>query len=324
MSVPPGILLPAVTRLSPRVVRVLGMNPGPFTLGGTNTYIVGTGRDRLLIDTGEGRREYLANIDAALADNGGQPAEIATVLLTHHHGDHVGGVAQIAAKFPRATFYKHPSATDDGEVCSKLAAEGFAGAFVPIAPEQTFAVEGATLTAIAAPGHTDDHVCFLLHEEQSLFTGDVILGVGSSVFARYGDYMATLRRLRDLAPSGRIYPGHAEVVECAIAKIDEYIEHRNKREVQLIDALAAAKGASLSILEIVRVVYADTPAHLHAAAGGNMLQYLRKLLAAGRVRCVLPKDVPATVPNETLREWIEENEYITAGEGKTIDRKSVV
>ena len=80
-----------VARLSPRVVRVLGGNPGAFTLQGTNAYLIGTGHRRWLLDTGEGRPAFAANLRSAMEREG--VTELEGILLTHWHRDHVGGVA---------------------------------------------------------------------------------------------------------------------------------------------------------------------------------------------------------------------------------------
>lgn len=97
--------------------------------------------------------------------------------------------------------------------------------YTEIRDGQLFHVEGATLKAVATPGHTSDHTSFYLKEENALFSGDCILGQGSTVFDSLKDYMESLQKLKSLAPK-KIYPGHGPVVENGVEKIDEYIAHR--------------------------------------------------------------------------------------------------
>ena len=162
-----------VERLSPRVVRVLGLNPSPYTLQGTNTYVVGTGSARALIDAGEGGRpHYCANLRTAL----GPAARISHILLTHWHHDHVGGVADVLAmpeaKGARVMKLPRPPELAGPDVRSEMGA---------LADGDVVSVEGATLRVVATPGHTADHVAFVLDEESAVFAGDCILGQGTAV-----------------------------------------------------------------------------------------------------------------------------------------------
>ena len=249
--------LPEVERISPAVIRILGGNPGKFTLQGTNTYLVGTGRDRLLIDTGEGKPSWIAALRRVLASerggagaSGGQgevgetgPAvRIVSALITHRHPDHVGGIAQLLELSPETRVYKHRD-PDRGQEEEGTGADG---ALEEIRDGQTFAVEGATLTAMHTPGHTADHVVFVLREEpaagqdgqqkQALFTGDNVLGHGTAVFEDLGTYLRSLARMGGLLgrPGGPAFPGHGPVLPSAPDQIAEYIEHRRQREAQVL------------------------------------------------------------------------------------------
>ena len=91
---------------SERVSVVLGLNPGPFTGPGTNTYLIGTGRERILLDTGDGRDEYLPVLEQALARDGG--ITIQEIVLTHGHPDHIGGAASVIERFGRVRVSKRP------------------------------------------------------------------------------------------------------------------------------------------------------------------------------------------------------------------------
>jgi endoribonuclease LACTB2 len=259
-------------RLTPLVTTISGMNPGKMTLDGTNTYLVGSGTKRILIDTGEGHPDYVPLLRKATADAG---VEISCVLLTHIHGDHVGGAKDVRSLFPACTLHKFPSQHDkDATVLAGLEV-------LPLRGAETFAVDGATVRAVHTPGHCEDHVCFFLEEERGLFSGDTILGTGTTVFACYNDYMQTLRMLKDTVRPLVIYPSHGPMVADADAKIDEYIRHRQAREEQILQTVAATGG--VTVLGVVKAVYKGLAEELVPAAAINVSHHLRKLSQEARV-----------------------------------------
>lgn len=268
-----GVSLPDVDAWSPRVVVALGQNPGLFTGPGTNTYLVGTGRSRLLLDTGSGRDAYLPVLERALEHAGCEGIE--SIVLTHGHPDHVGGVEQVRRRFGPLPVAKLPLS---GE---RLAGEG--GVRV-LADGDVVETEGATLRALHTPGHAEDHLCFLLEEERALFSGDNVLGVGTTVIPSAGgslsDYLASLERLHATGPE-TIYPGHGPRIADGRGRIAEYIAHRLERERQILGALEAGEAP---VADVVTRVYTDVPAVLHAAAGHSVAAHLVKLEEEGRVR----------------------------------------
>jgi len=211
-------------------------------------------------------------------DIGRCPAEAVarpTVLLTHAHMDHMGGVADLRRLYPRVPIAKLIRNDPDLPV--------------PMEPLEDGAViggEGVTLRAVHTPGHASDHLCYYLEEEQALFTGDLILGGTTTVIppddGDLGEYLASLRRLLDL-PIRRIYPGHGPVIEPARPTIEGYIAHRLERERQILGALGA--GAE-TIPEIVARVYRDVDPQLHPVARLSVQSHLIKLEREGRVRRV--------------------------------------
>jgi len=270
-----GLKLPDYARLSPRVATVLGHNPGPFTGPGTNTYIIGTGHRPLLLDTGIGVPKWAENLPRGLRELANTD-ELERVVLTHAHQDHIGGVKDVTRIFGRLEVVKKPwpkSGPDDAAGTPITAIDH--GAFV--------ATEGATLNAIFTPGHAPDHLCYYLVEEKALFTGDVILGAGTTVIpdetGDLGQYMDSLRRLLALDVE-KIYPAHGPVIHNARQKISEYIAHRELRERQIIEAL---RDGPLEVTAIVKRIYTDVPEFLHPAAAQSVRSHLRKLLNEGRV-----------------------------------------
>ncbi|KAL6238480.1 hypothetical protein BDW75DRAFT_237368 [Aspergillus navahoensis] len=215
--------------LSGCVVRFLGYNPGSMQLQGTNTYLVGTGRTRILIDTGEGAPQWAVNVTRYLEDH---DITISHVLLTHWHKDHTGGVADLLAHDPTITVYKHRP--DPGQQA--------------IADGQTFQTQGATLRAVLTPGHAIDHMCFLLEEENALFTGDNVLGHGYSVAEDLEAYTASLRLMASLKCAVG-YPGHGDVIPNLPQAIARYISQRVAREKKIYAVLALHASSSCSSLD---------------------------------------------------------------------------
>src|SRR5262245_35970426 len=267
-----GLALPDVDVWSERVVVALGQNPGVFTGPGTNTYLVGTGRERLLLDTGQGLPAYLPVLERALERAGG--ARIREIVLTHGHPDHLGGVASVRERFGELRVSKRPwPGVDQAAGCE----------IEPIDDGSVIRVEGATLRAVHAPGHAEDHLCFVLEEERALFSGDNVLGVGTTVIpdrgGDLGDYLRSLARLLDERP-GVIYPAHGPRIPDGSAKLREYIAHRLERERQVLAAL----GDGLAhVPEMVKRIYAAYPEALHGPAAASVASHLRKLEREGRV-----------------------------------------
>lgn len=241
-----------------RILRVLAPNPGVRELEGTNTYVVGEA-PAIVVDPGPDDRGHLEEVERAAG-------RIGTIVLTHDHPDHAPGALRLAEATGAAVRALRPPTGGhrlrDGELVGS---------------------DGATLRAIATPGHSPDHVAFWSAGSRALFTGDAVLGRGTSVIdPPEGDlvaYLRSLKRMRELEPL-TIYPGHGPIVLRGSLKLDEYLEHRAMRERQVLDALVED---ARTVDELVATIYADYPSDVLELAGRSVLAHLIKLDAEGRV-----------------------------------------
>nr|CAH0108731.1 unnamed protein product [Daphnia galeata] len=264
-------ILPRISQLSPRVIHILGCNPGPFTLQGTNTYLIGTGKRRILLDTGDGQvPEYFDLLKSVLKE---QQVTLDHILVSHWHPDHVGGVETI-----------QQSINKDCKV-SKFHIEERPTEYEKLTDGQEVSVEGASLKlsysspnrVYHTPGHSTDHIILHLEEENALFSGDCILGEGTAVFEDLYDYMNSLKTILRLNPS-KIYPGHGPSIEDPIQRIEYYIHHRNERERQILEYLSSNRGNKMSAMDIVK------DSSLYLAAERNVELHLKKLEKEGKVK----------------------------------------
>jgi len=232
---------------------ILAPNPGPFTLTGTRTYLLG---DSVVLDPGPAIDSHVAAIRDAMP-------KLKTILITHRHADH----APAARPLERATGARIVAPAGVLEEVDQIVEGGES-------------VEG--LEVIATPGHTREHVCYLT-ADGDLFTGDTILGEGTTAIfppdGHMGDYIRSLQALRAKNPK-RIYPGHGPTRDDAVNLIDEYIVHRLERERQVIDALAS--GAH-TIRDMRRRIYVELDERLQGAAEVQISAHLIKLQEEGRV-----------------------------------------
>lgn len=237
------------------VVGIRADNAGPFSLDGTNTWILGR-EPAFLIDPGPALTAHLDLVSEEIDERGG----LGAILLTHDHPDHAEGVAEM-----RMRFSPTPFAAARGDVTAVL---GDGDRYGP-------------LEVLAVPGHAPDHLVFLFGDVA--FTGDAVLGQGSVFIApdpgALRGYLAGLERLRGRAPV-MLAPGHGPVVMDADAKLREYLQHRLAREDALVAALA---GGARSIDELVALAWSDAPPELRPAVEVTLAAHLDKLDEEGRL-----------------------------------------
>lgn len=271
-------VIPTISKLSSGIIRILGGNPGKMTLQGTNTYLIGTGKKRILIDAGEkGFNSYIKNLISVLNS---EEIELELIILTHWHSDHIGGVSDILDKVSKdVSVVKFKCDECPDEVLPNGSNIKY------VTNESEFKTEGATLRIFHTPGHTTDHIVLMLKEQNALFSGDCILGEGTAVFEDLHDYMNSLQLILELKPS-IIYPGHGPEILDPIPKIQFYIDHRNQREQQILDILAENPDTLFSEMDLVKRIYTDTPESLLSAAVYNVSHHLSKLEKESKIQKV--------------------------------------
>lgn len=274
-----------VEELEPLVRRVLAPNGSPFTYTGTQTYLVGTREGLAVIDPGPDVPEHLAALEETI---GGAP--VLAICCTHTHRDHSPAAAPLAARTRAPVIGCAPLALQFDEFDSWPRADApFDADYRPdrvLADGETLSGPGWTLTALATPGHTSNHLCFALEETGALFTGDHVMGWSTTVVAPpdgdMSDYMRSLERLHDR--SDRIYyPAHGPAVERPKQLVRGMIGHRRQRERQILKLLA--EGAR-SADELVPRMYRGIDERLWPAAGQSVLAHLIDLERRGRVAAI--------------------------------------
>ena len=263
-GVPVGV---AETRVPVR--RILGRNPGAMTGSGTNSYLIGT-HSLSLLDPGPTDALQFDSFMAAIG-----AARLDYIFVTHTHKDHSPG----AARLQQAT----------GAELVGLPAPDVSGHDRSFRPARAWHhgdlidTEEYSVRLIHSPGHVSNHICFLLEDEQMLFTGDHVLqGTTSVILPPDGDMQAYLDSLHHLQTLSLRYlaPGHGDIMEDPEAELANLIAHRLRREQKIVDCLGELGACHLDTL--VRSVYDDVAAHLIVWAKKTLLAHLIKLQREGR------------------------------------------
>jgi glyoxylase-like metal-dependent hydrolase (beta-lactamase superfamily II) len=251
------------------VLLVRAPNPGPLTLSGTNTWVVGRG-PAWIIDPGPMIEEHLDRLSQAIEERQG----LGGVILTHDHHDHADAARPLLERHPA------PLAAARGSVDIALGEGARIGPFV----------------AISTPGHSADH--YALVGEGACFTGDAVLGEGSVFISPYrgamSAYMLALTRLRLREDFNVLCPGHGPPVWDAQSKLEQYAAHRIDRENRLIMALGQGRR---TIDELLDAVWTEVPEQLRPVAAATLAAHLDKL----EEEQMLPNDVER--PRFERTEW---------------------
>jgi glyoxylase-like metal-dependent hydrolase (beta-lactamase superfamily II) len=265
--------------ISPLVRRVLARNASPFSYTGTQTYIVGHG-NVAVIDPGP-LADDPAHVGELVRLLGGE--QVMAIMCTHTHRDHSPAAAPLKAMTGAPIIGCAPLVLhDDGP----RADAGFDPTYAPdrvLADGEVLKGDGWTLTALATPGHTSNHLCFALAQEKALFTGDHIMGWSTTVVSPpdgdMADYMASLALLIE-RDDVVYYPAHGPQVDTPQRLARGMMGHRKQREGQILRLIERGVGA---IPAMVGEMYKGIDTRLHGAAGRSVLAHLLDLEARGVV-----------------------------------------
>ena len=268
--------------MEPLVTRVLADNASPFTFTGTQTHLVGT-TDLAVIDPGP---EDLGHIAALLAAIDGRP--VRAIVITHTHRDHSPGSRPLAAATGAPIVGCAPLALAD---LGPRADASFDGDYAPdrvLAEGEGVSGDGWTLTAIATPGHTSNHLAFALPEARdgagALFSGDHVMGWSTTIVSPPdGDmaaYMASLAKLME-RDDAIYYPAHGDPIENPRRLVRGMIGHRKQREGQILRLL---ETGPMAVPDMVARMYAGIDPRLFPAAERSVLAHLHDLRTRGLAR----------------------------------------
>ena len=237
----------------------------------TNSFLIGD-REMFMVDAGSLDDKALEDLVVFLGKESGR--RLVRLFLTHWHPDHRVGMERVRDK----TGCEIGIHSAEVEKVAPLEID------FTFDHGDLFPVDESVLEVVHTPGHSAGHCCFLLQREGVLFTGDHILGTGTSIIippeGDMSDYVASLSQLLSY-PIRTLCPGHGPVVWEAREKVLEYLDHRRVREQAVLDGVQA--GLSIPE-ELVPGIYTDVPEFLHGLARYTVEAHLQKLEREGRIR----------------------------------------
>ncbi|WNG29893.1 MBL fold metallo-hydrolase [Cystobacter fuscus] len=241
----------------------------------TNVYVLGNG-ELLLVDPGAGDEEELEGLLEMVEGLVAEGARVKAVVLTHHHGDHIGGVGAVKARL-NAPLWCHARTADRVPVPTERLLEDGEVLELAGSPPQRWRV-------LHTPGHARGHLCLVDERTRAAVVGDMVAGVGSIVIdppeGDMGEYLRQLARLRDW-PVTTLHPAHGMAIPDGPGKLQEYLDHRAAREARIV---AAVPAEGVTLAQVVERAYTETPAFLLPIAERSALAVLLKLREEGRVR----------------------------------------
>lgn len=266
-------------QVSRLVRRVIAPNPGPFTFTGTGVYLIG--QDELaIIDPGPSTDVHFSAILDAIDGR-----KLTHIFVTHSHMDHSPLAHPLAAATGARVYAGGPAIPTESEVRMEAGDDLAFRPDITLRDGELFRGPGWTIEAIATPGHTSNHFCYALREENALFCGDHVMAWSTTVISppdgEMGAYIASLNKVlaREFST---LWPTHGPPVVEPQPFLRAYIDHRLKRESQILEQLSLGTSR---IRDMVPVLYADVDKKLHPAACHSVLAHLFHLVKTGRVAC---------------------------------------
>ena len=258
-------------QLTPLVRRVIANNPGGFTFTGTGTYIIGK-KNIAVIDPGPIDNDHY---NALIKATEGQ--KITHILLTHNHNDHSPLAKRLKSETGAKIYFKNLSnsdlAQDDFEEGYDRNIEGD----VELNDNDLIKTDEWSIEAIHTPGHTSNHICYALLDENILFSGDHVMGWSTTVIVppdgNMDDYLVSLKKLLS-RNEDKFFPTHGPIIDNPKKLVKDYISHRLDRERQIINAI---KKGNNKISDIVKLIYKDVDQSLHPAAAMSTLAHLKRM-----------------------------------------------
>lgn len=270
------------SELFPGVTRLVANNPGPFTFKGTNTYLLGRGRDVALVDPGPEDDAHFEAIMRALKGR-----RISSIVITHTHRDHIDGLPRLKAETGAPIYGYGRKARNPGQI-TKSASGGESNDedFVPdvaLTDGSRLEGDGYALTALFTPGHAPDHLCFAIEGSGILLSGDHVMGWNTSVVAppegsmvAYMDSLDKLLKRQDTI----FLPGHGGRIEQPQRVVKAFVMHRRMREQAILECI---RSGSTTVAEIVEAVYRGLDPRLVRAASLSIAAHVESLVERGLV-----------------------------------------
>jgi len=281
-ATPAGVL----ARVSPLTRRLIAPNAGGFTFTGTCSYIVGEG-EVAIIDPGPA---IASHIDALLKATEGE--KLAAILVTHTHRDHSPAAAVLREKTGAPVVGCAPYAPPaDLAVTGPGLDASHDRLYEPdraLHDGETLKIGAATIEAVATPGHSANHLCFALHEERTLFTGDHVMAWATTVIAppdgSMRDYMDSIEKLR-ARDDVLHWPAHGGPVRDPQRYLRALVHHRRQREAAILQRL---EEGDETITQMVARIYEGVDQRLHGAAALTVFSHIEDLIARGMVKPLGP------------------------------------